>query len=254
MAELTLTLVELNPDTMTLTSGMPYQGDGVTLPLAEDVALGNHGDRGLKDFLMWSLASSHYPMVLEVEVTGGEITAMTWHDAKLSEGTPPVTAVEVAAVVHEVDPEAGTITYAVDDGNVGADSQWLTASVPRSSAVNLELLQARVAPLSSWGFSCTLLVQSDEQVVGLKAGPLYDGVYYIGRIGTVTATLEETAPSPPSTPACIKWIRRPSSSPEPRRRRNSAWPGWMTAGRSPATAHMRTSPSAARTAPPMREA
>ena len=191
VAELTLTLVELNPDTMTLTSGMPYQGDGVTLPLAEDVALGNHGDRGLKDFLMWSLASSHYPVVLEVEVAGGEITAMTWHDAKLSEGTPPVTAVEVAAVVHEVDPEAGTITYAVDDGNVGADSQWLTASVPRSSAVNLELLQARVAPLSSWGFSCTLLVQSDEQVVGLKAGPLYDGVYYIGRIGTVTATLEE---------------------------------------------------------------
>ena len=191
VAELTLTLVELNPDTMTLTSGMPYQGDGVTLPVAEDVALGNHGDRGLKDFLMWSLASSHYPVVLEVEVTGGEITAMTWHDAKLSEGTPPVTAVEVAAVVHGVDPEAGTLTYAVDDGNVGADSQWLTASVPRSSAVNLELLQARVAPLSSWGFSCTLLVQSDEQVVGLKAGPLYDGVYYIGRIGTVTATLEE---------------------------------------------------------------
>src|SRR5699024_9726696 len=98
---------------------------------------------------MWSLASSHYPMVLEVEVSGGEITAMTWHDAKLSEGTPPVTAVEVAAVVHGVDPEAGTLTYAVDDGNVGADSQWLTASVPRSSAVNLELLQARVAPLSS---------------------------------------------------------------------------------------------------------
>ena len=191
VAELTLTLVELNPDTMTLTSGMPYQGDGVTLPLAEDVALGNHGDRGLKDFLMWSLASSHYPVVLEVEVAGGEITAMTWHDAKLSEGTPPVTAVEVAAVVHGVDPKAGTITYAVDDGNVGADSQWLTASVPRSSAVNLELLQARVAPLSSWGFSCTLLVQADEQVVGLKAGPLYDGVYYIGRIGTVTATLEE---------------------------------------------------------------
>ena len=189
--ELSLIMVELDPDTMTITGGYLEGGQAVTLPVAEDVALGNHGDRGLKDFLMWSLASSHYPVVLEVEVTGGEITAMTWHDAKLSEGTPPVTAVEVAAVVHEVDPKAGTITYAVDDGNVGADSQWLTASVPRSSAVNLELLQARVAPLSSWGFSCTLLVQSDEQVVGLKAGPLYDGVYYIGRIGTVTATLEE---------------------------------------------------------------
>ena len=189
--ELSLILVELDPDTMTITGGYLEGGQAVTLPVAEDVELGNHGDNGLSNFLTWSMLSSYYPMVLEVEVTGGEITAMTWHDAKLSEGTPPVTAVEVAAVVHEVDPEAGTITYAVDDGNVGADSQWLTASVPRSSAVNLELLQARVAPLSSWGFSCTLLVQSDEQVVGLKAGPLYDGVYYIGRIGTVTATLEE---------------------------------------------------------------
>lgn len=189
--ELSLILVELDPDTMTITGGYLEGGQAVTLPVAEDVELGNHGDNGLSNFLTWSMLSSYYPMVLEVEVTGGEITAMTWHDAKLSEGTPPVTAVEVAAVVHGVDPEAGTLTYAVDDGNVGADSQWLTASVPRSSAVNLELLQARVAPLSSWGFSCTLLVQSDEQVVGLKAGPLYDGVYYIGRIGTVTATLEE---------------------------------------------------------------
>ena len=189
--ELSLILVELDPDTMTITGGYLEGGQAVTLPVAEDVELDNHGDNGLSNFLTWSMLSSYYPMVLEVEVTGGEITAMTWHDAKLSEGTPPVTAVEVAAVVHGVDPEAGTITYAVDDGNVGADSQWLTASVPRSSAVNLELLQARVAPLSSWGFSCTLLVQSDEQVVGLKAGPLYDGVYYIGRIGTVTATLEE---------------------------------------------------------------
>ena len=189
--ELSLILVELDPDTMTITGGYLEGGQAVTLPVAEDVELGNHGDNGLSNFLTWSMLSSYYPMVLEVEVTGGEITAMTWHDAKLSEGTPPVTAVEVAAVVHEVDPEAGTLTYAVDDGNVGADSQWLTAPVPRSSAVNLELLQARVAPLSSWGFSCTLLVQSDEQVVGLKAGPLYDGVYYIGRIGTVTATLEE---------------------------------------------------------------
>ena len=189
--ELSLILVELDPDTMTITGGYLEGGQAVTLPVAEDVELGNHGDNGLSNFLTWSMLSSYYPMVLEVEVSGGEITAMTWHDAKLSEGTPPVTAVEVAAVVHGVDPEAGTLTYAVDDGNVGADSQWLTASVPRSSAVNLELLQARVAPLSSWGFSCTLLVQSDEQVVGLKAGPLYDGVYYIGRIGTVTATLEE---------------------------------------------------------------
>ncbi|WP_087237489.1 M56 family metallopeptidase [Flavonifractor sp. An10] len=189
--ELSLILVELDPDTMTITGGYLEGGQAVTLPVAEDVELGNHGDNGLSNFLTWSMLSSYYPMVLEVEVTGGEITAMTWHDAKLSEGTPPVTAVEVAAVVHGVDPEAGTLTYAVDDGNVGADSQWLTASVPRSSAVNLELLQARVAPLSSWGFSCTLLVQADEQVVGLKAGPLYDGVYYIGRIGTVTATLEE---------------------------------------------------------------
>lgn len=117
----------------------------------------------------------------------GEVT----EPEQLPEGTPPVTAVEVAAVVHEVDPEEGTLTYAEDDGNVGADSQWITASVPRSSAVDLELLQARVAPLSSWGFSCTLLVQSDGQVVGLKAGPLYDGAYYIGRVNNYTATLAE---------------------------------------------------------------
>ena len=191
VAELTLTLVEVDPDTMTLTSGMPYQGDGVTLPLAEDVVLGNHGDRGLRDFLMWSLASSHYPVVLEVEVSGGEITAMTWHDASLPEGTPPVTAAEVEAVVHGVDPEAGTLTYAEDDGNVGADSAWITAPVPRDGPIDLETLWERVAPLSSWGLPCTLLVQSDGWIAGVKAGALYDGVYHIGPIRSVTATLEE---------------------------------------------------------------
>ena len=191
VAELTLTLVELNPDTMTLTSGMPYQGDGVTLPLAEDVALGNHGDRGLKDFLMWSLASSHYPVVLEVEVAGGEITAMTWHDAKLSEGTPPVTAVEVAAVVHGVDPEAGTLTYAVDDGNVGADSEWIEAGVPAYGSVELSVLAQRVNPLSSWGLPCTLYLENETTVSGIKAGPLADGAYCIGRVNNYTATLAE---------------------------------------------------------------
>lgn len=76
--------MELDPNTMTITGGDPYQGDSVTLPVAEDVELGNHGDNGLSDFLMWSMLSSYYPMVLEVEVTGGEITAMTWYTANLS--------------------------------------------------------------------------------------------------------------------------------------------------------------------------
>ena len=79
--ELSLILVELDPDTMTITGGYLEGGQAVTLPVAEDVELDNHGDNGLSNFLTWSMLSSYYPMVLEVEVTGGEITAMTWHDA-----------------------------------------------------------------------------------------------------------------------------------------------------------------------------
>lgn len=180
--ELSLILVELDPDTMTITGGDPFQGDSVTLPVAEDVELGNHGDNGLSNFLMWSMLSSYYPMVLEVEVAGGEITAMTWHDAKLSEGTPPVTAVEVAAVVHEVDPEAGTLTYAKDDGNVGADSEWIEARVSAYSSVDLAVLEERVFPLSSWGLPCTLYLEDETTVAGIKAGALADGVYYIGSV------------------------------------------------------------------------
>lgn len=183
VAELTLTLVELNPDTMTLTSGMPYQGDGVTLPLAEDVALGNHGDRGLMDFLMWSLASSHYPMVLEVEVTGGEITAMTWYTANLS-----TDLTELQAVIHGVDPEAGTLTYAVDDGNVGADSNWIEAAV-LDGAVDLEALARQIDPMGSWGLNCTLTVREDGQVAKILARGLPDGTYYIRFIQGITAAM-----------------------------------------------------------------
>ena len=176
VTELALTLVEVDPDTMTITGGEPYQGDGVVLPLAEDVALGNHGERGIKDFLMWSLASSHIPVVLEVEVTGGQITAMTWHDAV----TEPAAAVEVSAVVHEVDPEAGTLTYALDNGNVGADSEWIEARVSAYSSVDLAVLAERVLPLSSWGLPCTLYLEDETTVAGIKAGALADGVYYTG--------------------------------------------------------------------------
>ena len=187
-SELSLILVELDPNTMTITGGDPYQGDSVTLPVAEDVELGNHGDNGLSDFLMWSVLSSYYPMVLEVEVTGGEITAMTWYDASLPGETP--TSAAVPAVVHAVDPEAGTLTYAVDDGNVGADSEWIEARV-HAGAADLSVLAQRVNPLSSWGLPCTLYLENETTVSGIKAGPLADGAYYIGRVNNYTATLAE---------------------------------------------------------------
>ena len=188
--ELSLILVELDPNTMTITGGDPYQGDSVTLPVAEDVELGNHGDNGLSDFLMWSMLSSYYPMVLEVEVSGGEIAAMTWHDANLP-GETPTSAAAVPAVVHAVDPEAGTLTYAVDDGNVGADSEWIEARVPAYGSVELSVLAQRVNPLSSWGLPCTLYLENETTVYGIKAGPLADGAYCIGRVSNYTATLAE---------------------------------------------------------------
>ena len=186
--ELSLILVELDPDTMTITGGDPYQGDSVTLPVAEDVELGNYGDNGLSNFLTWSMLSSYYPMVLEVEVTGGEIAAMTWHDASLPGETP--TSAAVPAVVHAVDPEAGTLTYAVDDGNVGVDSEWIEARV-HAGAADLSVLAQRVNPLSSWGLPCTLYLENETTVSGIKAGPLADGAYYIGRVNNYTATLAE---------------------------------------------------------------
>lgn len=157
-SELSLILVELDPDTMTITGGYPEGGEVATLPVAEDVALGNHGDNGLSDFLTWSMLSSYYPMVLEVEVTGGEITAMTWYTANLS-----TDLTELQAVIHGVDPEAGTLTYAVDDGNVGADSNWIEAAV-LDGAVDLEALARRIDPMGSWGLNCTLTVREDGQV------------------------------------------------------------------------------------------
>ena len=181
--ELSLILVELDPDTMTLTSGDPYQGDSVTLPVAEDVELGNHGDNGLSDFLMWSMLSSYYPMVLEVEVTGGEITAMTWYTANLS-----TDLTELQAVIHGVDPEAGTLTYAVDDGNVGADSNWIEAAV-LDGAVDLEALARRIDPMGSWGLNCTLTVREDGQVAKILERGLPDGTYYIRFIQGITAAM-----------------------------------------------------------------
>ena len=183
VTELTLTLVEVDPDTMTIASGEPYQGDAVTLPVAEDVTLGNHGDRGINNFLMWSLASSHIPVVLEVEVTGGEITAMTWYTANLS-----TDLTELQAVIHGVDPEAGTLTYAVDDGNVGADSNWIEAAV-LDGAVDLEALARRIDPMGSWGLNCTLTVREDGQVAKILERGLPDGTYYIRFIQGITAAM-----------------------------------------------------------------
>ena len=78
--ELLLSLVEVDTDTMTLLRVAPEK---TSLPVADDVTLGNHGDSGLDGFLQWAAISSYWPMVLEAEVAGGEITALTWHDASL---------------------------------------------------------------------------------------------------------------------------------------------------------------------------
>ena len=78
--ELLLSLAEVDTDTMTLLSVAPEK---TSLPVADDVTLGNHGDSGLDSFLQWAALSSYWPMVLEAEVAGGEITALTWHDANL---------------------------------------------------------------------------------------------------------------------------------------------------------------------------
>ena len=159
IGQLSLALMDVEPETLSLKGGT---GETMTLPLEEDVTLGNHGDKGLKEFLMWSLYSSHAPVVLEVEVEQGFITAMTWRDAVYATET-------VQAVVHQVDVAARTITYAVDDGNVGADSQWIQASV--SSAVDLESLAELVNPRSDWGQPCTLEVQAGV-VVELRTAEL----------------------------------------------------------------------------------
>ena len=93
-------------------------------------------------------------------------------------------------MVHAVNPEAGTLTYAVDDGNVGADSEWIEARV-HAGAADLSVLAQRVNPLSSWGLPCTLYLENETTVSGIKAGPLADGAYYIGRVNNYTATLAE---------------------------------------------------------------
>ena len=68
-----------------------------SLPVADDVTLGNHGDSGLDGFLQWAALSSYWPMVLEAEVVGGEITALTWHDASLPLDPDPLSQWEQKA-------------------------------------------------------------------------------------------------------------------------------------------------------------
>lgn len=92
--ELLLSLVEVDTDTMTLLSVAPEK---TSLPVADDVTLGNHGDSGLDGFLQWAALSSYWPMVLEAEVTGGEITALTWHDANLPLDPDPLSQWEQKA-------------------------------------------------------------------------------------------------------------------------------------------------------------
>ena len=49
--ELLLSLAEVDTDTMTLLSVAPEK---TSLPVADDVTLGNHGDSGLDGFLQWA--------------------------------------------------------------------------------------------------------------------------------------------------------------------------------------------------------
>ena len=92
--ELLLSLAEVDTDTMTLLSVAPEK---TSLPVADDVTLGNHGDSGLDSFLQWAAISSYWPMVLEAEVAGGEITALTWHDANLPLDPDPLSQWEQKA-------------------------------------------------------------------------------------------------------------------------------------------------------------
>ena len=92
--ELLLSLVEVDTDTMTLLRVAPEK---TSLPVADDVTLGNHGDSGLDGFLQWAALSSYWPMVLEAEVAGGEITALTWHDANLPLDPDPLSQWEQKA-------------------------------------------------------------------------------------------------------------------------------------------------------------
>lgn len=92
--ELLLSLVEVDTDTMTLLRVAPEK---TSLPVADDVTLGNHGDSGLDGFLQWAALSSYWPMVLEAEVVGGEITALTWHDASLPLDPDPLSQWEQKA-------------------------------------------------------------------------------------------------------------------------------------------------------------
>ena len=92
--ELLLSLVEVDTDTMTLLRVAPEK---TSLPVADDVTLGNHGDSGLDGFLQWAAISSYWPMVLEAEVAGGEITALTWHDASLPLDPDPLSQWEQKA-------------------------------------------------------------------------------------------------------------------------------------------------------------
>ena len=53
--ELLLSLVEADTDTVTLLRVAPEK---TSLPVADDVTLGNHGDSGLDGFLQWAALSS----------------------------------------------------------------------------------------------------------------------------------------------------------------------------------------------------
>lgn len=78
--ELSLRSVTMDPDTMTVTTD-PEVLSNIYLPMAEDALLGG-GETELSDFLNrpdWGAGA-----VLELEVTGGEITALTAREARFS--------------------------------------------------------------------------------------------------------------------------------------------------------------------------
>ena len=70
----------MDPDTMTVTTD-PEVLSNIYLPMAEDALLGG-GETELSDF--WNRPDWGAGAVLELEVTGGEITALTAREARFS--------------------------------------------------------------------------------------------------------------------------------------------------------------------------
>lgn len=161
--ELLLSLAEVDTDTMTILSVAPEK---TSLPVADDVTLGNHGDSGLDGFLQWAALSSYWPMVLEAEVTGGEITALTWHGANLPLDPDPLSQWEQKAdhpASHYTDLPDGTYwgipTSATDWEEAGKRGRELSL---RSVTMDTNTMTVTTTD----GFSGISLPVSEDVILG----------------------------------------------------------------------------------------